>query len=464
MLIGYVVADLNSKKPAEMSFAEFADSMKPSGAVNRFPTVGAGADVYSYSVYMNGPMTAALPVHALEHTFKDVTLHALTEKLQLNSASARDNLKVAEVVALRSTWMSAVLESSVEAKLSNQVVADYELLTNGMKHPWIVGELDKQRALLSKLQPALMKMGLAKDVIPRETSIGKVVGQDSNFTFQKTRDGEVVTHENRRLDAMPAVGSDVTVSYYRGTGQVVNSLEKLKVSAPFIDPVSEDLAVMLEDGKGLEQVVLFNSMTSFGKFVKAHGVDDVAMKQAMAAREATPKAVARAPKRDLVTHPYLDALSGCLAVDYRENGIVYSAMFGSSAVLASLASEFGMGAADVNLAAALESGELANLSVSGVQNVQQTKDELSELDLRAALKTMGHLDVRRPVSGQSFSGKVVAVAALHVAVHIGRGAIVICDLRSLDKTAAKGDSIAVKYDGVRGRVTSMEKAAGGVGR
>ena len=38
----------NVKKPAEMSFAEFADAMKPTGAVNRFPAIGAGNDVYSY--------------------------------------------------------------------------------------------------------------------------------------------------------------------------------------------------------------------------------------------------------------------------------------------------------------------------------------------------------------------------------------------------------------------------------
>lgn len=451
-------------KPSEMSFAEFAEAMKPSGAVNRFPAIGAGDDVYSYSVYMNGPMTAALPEHSLEHTFKDVMLHALTEKLQLNPASARDNLKVAEVVAVRSAWMSAVLERSSETALSAQVVNDYELLTKGLTHPWIADELSKQRALLSKLQPALVRAGIPKDVIPKETSIGKVVAQDLNFTFQKTNDGEVVTHENRRLNAMPALGSEVMVSYYRGTGQVVNSLETLKVSPPFIDPVSEDLAIMFDDGKGLEQVLLFNSMASFGKFVKAHGMDTKLVQQAMDAREASPKVVSPLPKRDLVTQPYVDAESGCIAVDYKENGIVYSALFRSATEMASLANEFDLGAKAVALGQLLESGVHGKLPESEIVNRARIKGESSELDLRMDLKQMGHQDVSYSADGASYVGKVVAQSALHVAQHIGRGAVVIHDLRTLDKAAGVGDLLTVKFDKDRGQVTDMVKAEKDLGR
>ena len=64
-----MATDKSLKTPAEMSFAEFANAVKPSGAVNRFPSIGVGVDVYSYSVYMNGPLAAELPEHAREHAF-----------------------------------------------------------------------------------------------------------------------------------------------------------------------------------------------------------------------------------------------------------------------------------------------------------------------------------------------------------------------------------------------------------
>lgn len=444
--------------PSEMSFAEFADAMKPSGAVNRFPAIGAGADVYSYSVYMNGPMTAALPEHALEHTYKDVMLHALTEKLQLDSASARDNLKVAEIVAVRGTWMSAVLERSSKTALLDQVVKDYELLTKGLTHPWIVGELNKQRALTAKLQPALAWAGVAKDVIPRETSVGRVVGQDSDFTFQKTKDGEVVTHENRRLNGTPMMGSEVLVSYYRGTGQVVNSLENMKVSPPFVDPVSNDLAVMLEDGKGVEQVILFNSVVGFGAFVAAHGLEGDLVRQAIDVREASPKAVAALVTRELVKPPYVDIASGCLAVDYREGGVVYSALFRNAAEMASLASEFDLGSKAVAMGKALEDGRRSN---TAEPDVAEWKSQASETELRAALKTNGFENYQpSKIDGRSYVGKIVAVSAFHVAQDVGRRVVVIHDTRSLDKAAALGDSLSVKFEGGRGRVTDMVKAAG----
>lgn len=450
--------DQGAKKPSEMSFAEFAEAMKPTGAVNRFPAIGAGPDVYSYSVYMNGPMTASLPDHALEHTYKDVTLHALTEKLQLNSASARDNLKVAEIVAVRSAWMSAVLERNAKTVLSDQVVKDYEFLANGLTHPWIVAELNKQRALTAKLQPAMAWARVEKDIIPKQTSVGTVVAQDSDFTFQKTKDGEVVTHENRRLDSMPAMGSEVLVSYYRGTGQVVNSLENMKVSPPFIDPVSNDLAVMLEDAKGVEQVILFNSVGGFEAFVDAHDLDGDLVRQAKDARQASPKAVAVAPKRELVKQPYVDIASGCLAVDYQERGVVYSALFRNAAELTSLASEFALGDKEVAMGRALEDGRRSN---APKPEVAEWKTRASETELRAALKTNGFENFQESaVQGRQYVGKIVAVSALHVAQDVGRRVIVIHDTRSLDKAASLGDSLSVKFENGRGLVTDMVKAAG----
>lgn len=81
--------------------------MPPSDAVNRFPSIGSGADMLSYTVYMNGAAGRNLPEHLQQHDFKDVTLAALSEKLGLDPKSHRDNLKVAEVVSIRSSYMSA---------------------------------------------------------------------------------------------------------------------------------------------------------------------------------------------------------------------------------------------------------------------------------------------------------------------------------------------------------------------
>ena len=448
--------------PSEMTFAQFAEAMQPSGAVNRFPSIGNGPDVYSYSVYMNGPLTAQIPMHAEEHTFKDVMLHALTEKLNLNSASARDNLKVAEVVALRSTWMSAVLERTSDKPLSAEVLKDYELLSDGLKHPWIVGELDAQRALMSKLEPALLQVNLQKDILPKEMSMGTILAQDQDFTFQKTKDGEVVTHENRRLNDIPAVGTEVMVSYYRGHGQVVNSLENLKVSPPFIDPLGGDLAVMLEDGKGFEQVVLFNSLSGFEKFVVMHGLDTDMVRQAIDARDASPKEVPALPIRSLLKPPYVDSDSRCIAVDYKENAVAYTALFRSAQEMALVAGEFGLSEMHITIGKELEAKGVSNTLDS---DKSKLKVQTSEEAMRTKLKANGYENFKdSSLDGQTYVGKVVEVSSLHVAQDVGRRVVAIHDVRTLDKLPMKGDSMAVKFSNGRGRVDDLVKGSQDLGR
>lgn len=456
----------STKNPAEMSFPEFAEAMKPSGAVNRFPAIGVGLDVYSYSVYMNGPMTKLLPEHVLEHSFKDVMVTALTEKLGLNPNVARDNLKVAEIVALRSTWMSAVLESSTGLAPSSEVISDYEKLTDGLSHPWIMGELDKQKALGSKLAPSMAKAGVVKDVVPRETSVGQVVAQDFDFTFQQTSEGEIVTHENRRLAEMPAVGADVTVSYYRGTGQVVNSLDRLKVSPPFIDAARDDLAIFVNEGSGSAQVVLFNSMASFNKFVKAHGMDQDLVRLAMDAREASPKVALPAPKRELLTRPYIDEKSGCLAVDYKEKGMTFTALFRNAQEMSALAGEFDLGAKAVAFSRTLEVGAGLGSSVFGDAASQRVNDANAIHDLKVQVSGLGrgYSVLNESGDGVSYIGKVIAGNSTHVAQSCGRDGVVIHDLRKLDKVVGVGDNMTVKFEGGRGRVTNTERSGVNLGR
>ncbi len=455
------------KKPFEMPFAEFADSVQPSGAVNRLPAIGGGSDVFTYSVYMNGPLAVELPADARDHEFKDVMLYALTDQLALNSSSFRDNLKVAELVATRSAWMSAVLEATLDltAELSDEVLADYELLTEGMLHPWILEELKKQKALTLGLQPALDAAGQAlgavvTDRAPGVVTTGTVVSRNSDFTVQASKGGEVVTHENRRLGVIPEIGQNITVAYYRGAGQVFESHENLRVSAPYIDEKSNDLAVSLMDGKGTtKQVVLFSGVSTFAKFVEAQGLDSSYVGNAIEVREANPKpVVAKAvPKRELISDVYLDDRSGCLAVDYMERGGEFSALFSNAAAMEAYAKDFGLGQKEIHSGRALETG---NRQVS-------IDDEYTSLtQLRSGLTGEGVSDFQKAVvDGRRYVGPVVGESALHVAQDLGRKVVVIHDKRDLDKVPVKGDRMTVDYENGRGRVTDMVRDTGkGVGR
>lgn len=444
-------------KPSHLPFASFVEAVKPTGAVNRFPGVGAAADVYTYSVYMNGAITAQLPQHATEHSFKDVTLQALTEKLGLNPLSARDNLKVAELVALRSSWMSAVLENGVDyGPERQQVLDDFAQLSKGMQHPWIESELVRQRELSARLGPTLARAGLDKDVPPREVSVGRVVAQDEDFTLQATTAGEIVVHENRRLQALPQVGEAAMVSYYRGSGQVVDSVERATFSAPFIDGKTEDLAVRVTStGQTEPQVVLFNNVQSYEQFVQAHKLDQGLVQQAFDARAAKPKAVYAAPKRSIVNGPYVDDKSACLAIDYEEAGVTYTALFESAEKLAAVAREFGMGAKGIAEATRLEAAAAASPARTLLQDESRALRE-SEIDVRADLRTAGYMFPER--SGEidrDYVGKVVATSALHIAQDTGRGKVVIHDARALDKLPKLGEQINVRFKDGRGVVNDM---------
>ena len=453
------------KNPGEMAFAAFAEAVKPTAAINRFPSIGPGKDVFSYTVYMNGPLAQSLPDHAREHTYNDVALHALTEKLQLSSDSARDNRLVSEIVALRSAWMSAVLEASVDPsfQLSQQVSKDYELLTEGVSHPWITAQLDEQRALTSRIRPALERAGAAvgasiKDVIPKEVSVGPIIAQDTDFSLQRTQDGEVVTHENRRLDVLPPLGAEVTVSYYRGSGQVVASLENLKVSPPFIDPISGDLAVVIEDNSGPGQMVLFNSVVGFDKFVKAHGMDRSVVRQALDARAAVPKEQQHKPEPILVKPPYLDGKSNCLAIDYKEAGVTYTAMFRSAHEMGEYARVFGLGDRPMAIARALDEAR-------GPVSVRERASTHSFEDLADALSQKGAAVIKQSgEEGHKYIGPIVAENALHVAQDVGRGQLVIHSKDSLDKVPSVGDRLTIQFVGGRGVVADMSKPDHGVSR
>lgn len=356
-----IIEPIRRLSASEMTYAEFAASVKPSGAVNRLPQIGNSDPVLSYSVYMNGPTARSLPQGAQEFHYSDASIHALTEKLGLDKGSFRDNTKVAELVATRSAWMASVLDASVEKSAdrllgvrpkepSAAVVRDFELLSkdNWLSHPYVAAQLNMQKAITRNLEPALSAAETAVgskvvERVPREVESGTIISQNSDFTVQSIGDGEVVAHENRRLGKLPQVGKDVTVTYYRGQGQVFENARELNMSAPYIDEKTNDLALSFKDKRGeVEEVVLFGSLASFQQFVLDHKLGDAVVEQALQAREAQPRTAApqKSPERTPASEIYFDDKSQALAYDYLENGRKHTVLFGDAEIVERKAGAF----------------------------------------------------------------------------------------------------------------------------
>lgn len=444
--------------PRILPFAEFADSVKPSGAVNRFPQIGSGMDVLTYSVYMNGPAAKDIPVDSQESHYQDVMLHPLTEKLGLNPEVFRDNMKVAELVAIRYAWMAAVLDSSLQRNehgelVTNtpEIVRDYELLTDGLTHPWIQEQINAQKSLSQNLRPALdaAEVIVGTPVIervPYEVSNGTILSQNNDFTVQEIGNGDVVAHENRRLIVVPAIGQNVTVTYYRGNGQVFENSRDLHVSVPYIDGETGDLAVQLVDNqKTVQHVVLFNGVASFAKFVDEQGLDKALIKQAVDVRAAEPKKVALVNKaiRSYLSDAYIDPTSSCIAFDYTENNGRHTVLFGSVDAMAQYAPEFGIDAKRIEQSRALESGQ------------KETERWLMQDVSRAEAIGIGEANFNVTQANTEkgrYVGQIYANTDFHVVQDIGRKAAVIHDKRNLDKVPAVGQQLSVTYTNGRGAV------------
>lgn len=454
---------------ASMSFGEFAEAVRPSGGINRYTLPGTDIDVHSYSVYMNGALAEHLPENVREHEFRDVMVNALTEKIGLDPDSFRDTMKVAEIVAVRAAYLAAMAEVMKDrtAVLTENVLDDCLVLADkdrALTHPWVVRQIEDQVAMKIGLAPVLSQASKAvgravKDRAPREVGMGRVVSQNLDFTVQETADGEVVTHENRRLSVVPAIGEHITVSYYRGSGQVVESLDKMRVSEPFVDAKSGDLGIMVVDGKNREQMVLFNSMVGFNEFVQVHGLDPQMVSQAMEVREASPKATKRTPERTLLGKPYIEPGTGCIAVDFLEDGVKHAAVFGTFQAMEGCAKEFGITAAMMTEARTLNS----QISIFTPQEIAAAK-----LALGGKLYDLGYSGTAigaKVTEGQvTHVGKVVAEVGMLVAQDIGRGRIVVHDKCNLDRVVKEGESMTVKYENGRGRVLEIERPGQGMER
>jgi hypothetical protein len=202
----------------DLSFAEFADAIRPSGGMNRWPQMNAAKEVVTYTVNMNGDSAHLLPDAARDHEYRDVAVHALTEKLGLDPFSFRDNVKVAELLALRHAYLSTVLEASILNTLSPAIADEYAAVSDNFSHPWLKEQIAAQQAYETTLKPVLDAAESAIGKVTAERSAagishGAIVSQNENFTIQNIGNGVIVAHENRRLDQLPEVGEDVTVAW-----------------------------------------------------------------------------------------------------------------------------------------------------------------------------------------------------------------------------------------------------------
>ena len=290
---------LDQRMPHQMPFGEFAVACEANGALDRWPDIVAGIAVVGFSVYMNGDASKTLPEKDRKTEYQNVTVSALTGALGLDGESFRDNLRVAEILATRTAWMNAVREAKMrrdEIALPEQVMEDYMLLADTKKwvgHAWVQDELLRQRKLSGKLETALKQaeevLGVTVvDRLPYEVSRGAIIAQNSEFSVQSLDNGETVTHENRRLESLPTIGNDVTVTYYRGRGQIQDNTQEIQFSRPFVDDKTQDLAIAIQKPDGeVSRILLFNGIVSFAVFVGAHNLDTNLIAAAMDVRTET---------------------------------------------------------------------------------------------------------------------------------------------------------------------------------
>ena len=445
----------------EMGFQEFVDHAQPSSGMNRWPQLAAAQDVVSYSVYMNGEIVEWLPQGVREHEFRDVLLHPLTEKLGLDSHSLRDNLKVAQLLALRHTYMSCVLEASLVVLLSQETQTDYERLADSMSHPVIQAAVVEQQRL-NGLLPSVMQQAEQVLGTPLEdkaaagVSRGAVISQNEAFSVQDIGGGQVIAHENSRLQQLPTLGKEVIVAYYRGQGQVIEEIQSLAISEVYVDPASKDLAVKLYAGSSqndadVKRVVLFHSIALVAEFAAENQLGQDFVIKAMDVRAAQPKPPATRAERKIIGEPFIDASSGLPAFFYQEQALTYTAVFNTIAELKEHAQAM---AAPVSFRQALAQLVSQIIPTNQVLPGHEAKSwQAAEQIARQANSTQ--VQQANLINGR-YVGPVLAVLDLHVVQDLGRGSAVIHDKRQLDKVPMAGERLAIHYRAGRGEVTVRE--------
>lgn len=157
-----------AKNPYEMSFAEFAEAIRPGWVVsvaNPFkPTTthsewltsiwDSAENRCTYSIYwINDALKNELPPEAHKYQFDDLSLFPITARLGLNPESDEDNSMAAEVLAIRNAWITSIQhyygQSATDVPsdmLPNDTAVEYVLLTSGLIHPWIQERIQRHIA------------------------------------------------------------------------------------------------------------------------------------------------------------------------------------------------------------------------------------------------------------------------------------------------------------------------------
>lgn len=147
---------MTSKKPYEMTFSEFAETINPAWSFGvKFPQRNASSDPgwitsvwdstekkVAYGVsWFNEALGSQLPSEAQSYSFDDDTVHPFTKKLGLNPEITEDNVKAAQLWAMRDAWIAAIKQCCSANTpinfLSHEATTDYLLLTSGVIIPWM---------------------------------------------------------------------------------------------------------------------------------------------------------------------------------------------------------------------------------------------------------------------------------------------------------------------------------------
>ncbi|MDZ7914341.1 MAG: hypothetical protein U5O16_21280 [Rhodococcus sp. (in: high G+C Gram-positive bacteria)] len=328
-------------------------------------------------------------------------------------------------------------------KLAPAVESEYALLSDFLTHPLIRQQVAEQIQFSAALTPAMAaaRAKLGPGITERAAtgaSRGSIVAQNEQYTVQAVGDGQVVAHENRRLPELPEVGEDVTVTYYKGKGQVV-VMRGQEVSPPFIDAVTGDVAVLLTSrDTTAAKMILFSSMSTVAEFAEVHGLPKTFVHNAMAARDANPKPAAAIAPRHPSGAAYLDGASGCVALDYVEGAATFTAVFHSADALQSHAPAFGATDVHVSQARAV---------------ARRVRDPIQEdlRDLRTLVEGEQTLQAPNLERGR-YAGPVVATSRLHVLQEVGRNTVVPHDKRNIDKIPPPGSRMTLIYQAGRGTV------------
>lgn len=163
---------MSIKKLYEMSFAEFAETIRPSWLIYVTPplkwpsvysewlvTVWDSSEIHlTYMVFWrNDALKSELPPESKEYRFDDVSICPITERLGLDSDSQDDNCLAAQIMAMRNAWISAIQKhygqtEQDSASLLNDIAVEFVQLSSGFKHPWIQNEIEGYLAEKKELE------------------------------------------------------------------------------------------------------------------------------------------------------------------------------------------------------------------------------------------------------------------------------------------------------------------------